>query len=239
MWLRTASLGLMLLAAGAAQAASLTVLGPASIVPGAKALAAQFAARTGIAVTVDGGSRQKVLAALAAGDGDVVLLPASDFAGLTGVSAPTPLVAVPVGVAVKPGLPLPDISTPQAFAAALKAAHGVAYADPSAGTSAGKLIDAMLNTPAYAGVTRVPVKGLAVTGIASGQAEIALQLLPELANDPSVQLAGSVPTGLSVDFAAATVSTGKNQKDAQAFLAFITAPGAAQGWAAQGLRPAH
>lgn len=239
MGLRAASLAVMLLAAGAAQAASLTVLGPASIVPGAKALAAQFTARTGIAVTVDGGSRQKVLAALAAGDGDVVLLPASDFAGLAGVSAPAPLVAVPVGVAVKPGLPLPDISTPQAFAAALKAAHGVAYADPSAGTSAGKLIDAMLNAPAYAGVTRVPVKGLAVTGIASGQAEIALQLLPELANDPSVQLAGPVPTGLAVDFAAATVSTAKNQTEAQAFLAFITAPGAAQGWIAQGLRPAH
>jgi molybdate transport system substrate-binding protein len=227
------------LAAGAAHAASLTVLGPASIVPGAKVLAAQFTVKTGIAVSVEGGSRQKVLAALASGSGDVVLLPASDFAGLAGVSAPTPLVAVPVGVAVKPGAPVPDISTPQAFAAALTASHGVAYADPSAGTSAGRLIDAMLNQPAYARVHRVPVKGLAVSGLASGQADMALQLLPELANNPAVQLAGPVPTGLAVDFAAATATASPNSADARTFVAFIAGPDAAAAWRAQSLRPAH
>jgi molybdate transport system substrate-binding protein len=225
----------LLLAAGSARAASLTVLGPASIVPGAKALAAKFTAKTGIGVTVEGGSRQKVLAAL--GTGDVVLLPASDFAGLAGVSAATPLVGVPVGVAVKAGAPVPDISTPGKFAAALTASKGVAYADPSAGTSAGRLIDAMLNAPIYAKVHRVPVKGLAVTGLASGEADIALQLLPELANDPSVQLAGPVPTGLAVDFAAAAVTASQNAHDAQAFVAFIAGADAAPAWAAQGLRP--
>jgi molybdate transport system substrate-binding protein len=236
MRLRLAFLG-ALLAAGTAHAASLTVLGPASIVPGAKVLAAQFTAKTGIAVSVDGGSRQKVLGALASGTGDVVLLPAADFAGLSGVAAATPLVAVPVGVAVKAGAPVPDISTPQAFAAALSAARGVAYADPSAGTSAGRLIDAMLNDPAYAKVHRVPVKGLAVTGLASGQADIALQLLPELAHDPAVRLAGPVPTGLAVDFAAATATASQNGHDAQAFVAFITSADAAAAWKAQGLRP--
>jgi len=228
-----------LLAAGTVHAASLTVLGPASIVPGARALAVQFTAKTGITVSVEGGSRQKVLDALAGGTGDVVLLPAADFAGLAGVSAATPLVAVPVGVAVKAGAPVPDISTPQAFAAALTAAHGVAYADPSAGTSAGRLIDAMLRDPAYTGVHRVPVKGLAVSGIASGQAEIALQLLPELANDPSVRLAGPVPTGLAVDFAAATATTSQQANDARSFVAFIASADAAPAWKAQGLRPAR
>jgi molybdate transport system substrate-binding protein len=227
-----------LLAVGAAQAAPLTVLGPASIVPGAKALAALFTAKTGIAVSVEGGSRQKALDALAGGTGDIVLLPAADFAGLAGVSAATPLVAVPVGMAVKAGTPVPDISTPQAFAAALAAAHGVAYADPAAGTSAGRLIDAMLNAPAYAKVHRVPVKGLAVSGLASGQADIALQLLPELANNPSVHLAGPVPTGLAVDFAAATVTASKSTQSAQAFVAFIASTDAAAAWKAQGLRPA-
>lgn len=227
----------VVLAADVAQAASLTVLGPASIVPGAKVLAAQFTARTGIAVTVEGGSRQKVLEALATGD--VVLLPASDFTGLAGVSAATPLVAVPVGVAVKAGTPVPDISTPQAFAAALIAARGVAYADPSAGTSAGRLIDEMLNDPLYAKVHRVPVKGLAVTGLASGQADIALQLLPELANDPSVRLAGPVPTGLAVDFAAAITTASRNAEGARGFVAFMTSADAAVAWTAQDLRPAH
>lgn len=228
-----------LLVAGAAHAAPLTVLGPASIVPGAKVLAAQFTSRTGIAVSVEGGSRQKVLDAVAGGTGDVILLPAADLKGLAGVSAATPLAAVPVGVAVKAGAPVPDISTPPAFAATLTAARGVAYADPSAGTSAGRLIDAMLNAPAYANVHRVPVKGLAVTGLASGQADIALQLLPELANDPSVHLAGPVPTGLAVDFAAATVTASQSRDDARKFVAFIAGADAAAAWTTEGLRPAH
>ena len=227
----------VLLAAGVARATPLTVLGPASIVPGAKVLAAQFTARTGIAVSVDGGSRRKVLDALAGGNSDVVLLPAGDFEGLAGVSAATPLVAVPVGVAVKADAPVPDISTPEKFTAALTAARGVAYADPSAGTSAGRLIEAMLNDPAYARVHRVPVKGLAVSGLASGQAEMALQLLPELANNPAVRLAGPVPTGLAVDFSAAAATASHDAKDAQAFVAFITSPDAAAAWKAQGLRP--
>jgi len=55
------------------------------------------------------------------------------------------------------------------------------------------LIDRMLALPEFSGVKRVPVKGLAVTGLASGQASIALQLLPELAANKDVALAGPVP----------------------------------------------
>jgi len=38
-------------------------------------------------------------------------------------------------------MPVPDISTPEKFRNVLLSAKGVAYADPAAGTSAGKLID--------------------------------------------------------------------------------------------------
>jgi molybdate transport system substrate-binding protein len=225
----------VLLTASAAQAVSLTVLGPASILPGARAAAAQFTAQTGIAVTVTGGSRDTVRQALAAGTGDVVLLPTTDFPDLAGVVGMTPLGNVPVGVAVKAGTPVPDISTPEKFRAVLKKAKGVAYADPSAGTSAGKMIAYLLQEPDYAGVKKVPVQGLAVTGLASGQADIALQLLPELANDPAVKLAGPVPTGLGVDFSAGMVAAGMNATEAQRFIAFLTSGEAAALWKANGV----
>ena len=114
-------------------------------------------------MTVTGGARDRIFAILKdGGPADVVLLPSADFANFKGVSGAIPLGRIAVGVAVKAGNSAPDISTPEKFRAVLLAAQGVAYADPSAGTSAGKVIDRMLSAPEFAGVKRVPVQGLAV-----------------------------------------------------------------------------
>src|SRR5690242_821648 len=182
MWiLRRSSAALLLLSwlVAPASAATLTVLAPASAAPGVAALAAPFTAKTGIAITVAGGAREKIFDTLkAGGPADVVLLPTSDFADTPTVTGMTPLGRIAVGVGVKAGSKVPDVSTPEKFRAALLAAKGVAFADPAAGTSAGKVIAQMLNAPEFAHVKRVPVQGLAVTALLSGQADIALQMLP-------------------------------------------------------------
>src|SRR5436309_1904683 len=142
-----------LLIGGAAQAATVTpatvtVLTPASAAPGAQALAAQFTKTTGIPVTVTGGARDRVFATLkAGGPADVVLLPTSDFITLSSVTGMTPLGHILVGVGMRRGARVPDVSTPEKFRAVLLAAKGVAYADPAAGTSAGQVIDRMLSGP--------------------------------------------------------------------------------------------
>ena len=147
-----------LLIRGAAKAATLTVLTPASAAPGAQALATQFTKTTGISVAIAGGSRDKIFAALkAGGPADVVLLPSNDFLELASVRGMTPMGHITVGVGVKAGGRVPDVSTPEKFRAALLAAKGVAYADPAAGTSAGKVIDRMLSDPAFKGVKRLPI----------------------------------------------------------------------------------
>jgi molybdate transport system substrate-binding protein len=227
-----------LLTGGAAKAATLTVLAPASATPGAQALAAQFSRQTGITVTVAGGSRDKILAVLkAGGPADVVILPSTDFAELPAVNAMVPLGHIVVGVGVRAGTRVPDVSTPEKFRKTLLAAKGVAYADPAAGTSAGKVIDHVLSGPDFTGVRRVPVQGLAVTGLTSGRADIALQMLPELMTDPSVALAGPVPEsyGASVDFAAGIAGVSEDSVTAGAFISFITAPAAAPVWKAHGV----
>lgn len=228
----------LLLLAGPAAAAGLTILSPASAAPGATQLAAQFTAKTGIAVTVGGGGREKIFAILKdGGAADVVLLPSADFASLPQVTGMVPLGRIVVGVAVKAGSQAPDISTPEKFRAALLAAKGVAYADPAAGTSAGKVIDRMLSAPEFAGVKRVPVQGLAVGGLASGKADIALQMLPELAANKDVVLAGPVPAiyGAGVDFSAGLAATSGNAEQASSLILFLTAPEAAVIWRANGL----
>lgn len=228
---------LLLSALSPAAAAGLTILSPASSAPGASQVAAQFTAKTGIAVTVGGGGREKIFAILKDGGGaDVVLLPSADFTNLPQITGVVPLGRIVVGVAVKAGSPVPDISTPEKFRAALLAAKGVAYADPAAGTSAGKVIDRMLSAPEFAGVKRVPIQGLAVGGLLSGKADIALQMLPELAANKDVTVAGPVPAvyGAGVDFSAGLAA---QSEQAKSLIAFFIGPEAAVLWRANGLTP--
>ena len=241
MWIPRQSSLLVALAllSAPAQAFGLTVLAPASAQPGLQSLAAQYTANTGTAVTVAGGSRAGVLDALKAGPADVVVLPTSDMAELSNVTGMEPLGRITVGVAVKAGAIVPDISTPEKFRAALLAAKGVAFADPAQGTSAGKVIDAMLSTPEFKGVRRVPVQGLAVTALAGGKADIALQMLPELAADKSVTLAGPVPSayGAGVDFSAGIASVTSDATQAESFVTYLADPKNAELWRKNGLDP--
>jgi molybdate transport system substrate-binding protein len=241
MWIpRRSELFIVLaLFAAPAQAGPLTVLAPASAAAGLVPLAAQYTADTRIAVTVGGGSRANVLGALKSGPADVVVLPSNDMAELPNVAGMTSLGRIAVGVAVKAGANIPDISTPEKFRAALLAAKGVAYADPSAGTSAGKVIASMLQDPQFKAVKRVPVQGLAATALANGTASIALQMLPELAADKDVALAGPVPAsyGASVDFSAGIAAVTNNAMGAEAFISWLTDPKNAAVWRKAGLEP--
>jgi molybdate transport system substrate-binding protein len=243
MWIpRPFSAALLALAwlAAPAGAASLMVLSPASAAPGVRALAALYTAKTGIAVTLAGGGRDKIFAALkAGGPADVVVLPTNDLVDTPSVAGMTPLGRIAVGVGVKAGAKVPDISTPEKFRSALVAAKGVAYADPAAGTSAGKVIDQLLSAPEFKGVRRVPVQGLAMTALASGQADIALQMLPELAANKEVALAGPVPENYvaGVDFSTGIAASTTDALQAQAFIDFLTDRQNAAVWKANGLTP--
>jgi molybdate transport system substrate-binding protein len=224
--------------AAPASAAGLTVLAPASATPGLKALAAPFTAKTGIAVTIGGGARDKVFEILkAGGPADVVVLPTGDLVETPLVTGMTPLGHIAVGVGVKAGAKVPDVSTLEKFRAALLAAKGVAYADPKAGTSAGKVIDQMLSAPEFAHVKRVPVQGLAAGALATGQADIALQMLPELAANKDVAVAGPVPDGTGVDFSAGLAVQTIDAVKAQAFVSFLTDPQNTAVWKNNGLTP--
>lgn len=229
------------LLAAPAHAATLSVLAPASAAAGLQPLAAQYTASSGIAVTVGGGSRAKVVGALKTGPADVVVLPTGDLSDLPNVTGMTSLGRIAVGVAVKAGARVPDISTPEKFRAALLAAKGVAYADPSTGTSAGKVIDSLLQDPEFKGVKRVPVQGLAATALANGTASIALQMLPELAADKDVSLAGPVPASYDaeVDFSAGIAAVTNDAEAAEAFISYLIDPKNAAVWRKAGLEPLH
>ena len=241
MWIpRRSSLAMALaLFAAPVNAQTLTVVAPASAQAGLQILATQYTAATGVKVTLGGGSRAKVIDALKTGPADVVVLPTSDMTDLPTVTGMIALGHIAVGVGVKAGTNIPDISTPEKFRAVLLAAKGVAYADPAFGTSAGKVIDALLTTPEFKNVKRVPVRGLAATALTNGSASIALQMLPELAANKDVALAGPVPSpfNLGVDFSVGIAMISNNATQAEAFVTYLTAPQNAAVWRKNGLEP--
>lgn len=97
----------------------------------------------------------------------------------------------------------------------------------------------MLSAPEFARVKRVPVQGLAVTALASGQASIALQMLPELMANKDVAVAGPVPDvyGAGVDFSAGIAAATNDAVRAQSFISFLTDRQNAATWRANGVDP--
>jgi len=62
-------------------------------------------------------------------------------------------------------------------------------------------------------------------------------MLPELAANKEVALAGPVPDGTGVDFSAGIAAQTVNAVEAQAFLSFLTDPANASVWKNNGLEP--
>src|ERR1700744_611455 len=62
--------------------------------------------------------------------------------GKTGV--PINLGRIGLAIAVREGLPIPDISTPEKFAATLRAVKSIAFTDPAAGGTAGQYFAKLL-----------------------------------------------------------------------------------------------
>src|SRR5262249_47512552 len=110
----------------------------------------------------------------------------------------TDLGRVGLGVAIREGAPVPDISTPDALKQLLLKASSIAYTDPKLGGTS--VIHLMKLTERF-GITDVVVKkGVLASGgddaaekVAHGQAEIAVILVNEIVPINGGKLAGPLP----------------------------------------------
>src|SRR6202012_1091965 len=115
------------------------------------------------------------------GAADLVILPPAEFAAMADKLNPGSqkrIGKVIFGVAVKSGVPHPDISTPEKFRAALQG-KSVAYNNPAIGSLDGIMVGKLLNGPGYEGVKRVPAKSTGGQSVANGEADIALAVESE------------------------------------------------------------
>jgi len=145
-----------------------------------------------------------------------------------------------LGVAVRAGAPKPDIATPNAFKRALLAARSVVRS--SEGTS-GVYFEKLLQRLGIADLLRGKIvlgpSGRVAEMVARGEAELAVQQIPELLPVEGVDFAGPFPEALQLStiFSAGVGAAASDRAAAAALVEALAAPSAAALFKVQGLEP--
>ena len=142
---RTISIAAVLVSlAGMAAAADIRVLSVGAVQNAVRPLAAEFSKETGHKIVFTVGSPTVVAQKLKDGetfDAVIVSEPAMDRLDNEGIVNPESRVRLAntgIGVAVRAGAPVPNLSTPDAFRQALLAAKSVVYGDPALPNQSGE-----------------------------------------------------------------------------------------------------
>ncbi len=236
----------------AANAADITVVSGGAFKQVLSALIAQYEKETGNKVAADYQTVGQHLTLIRDGKEqfDVAILTPQAIDGLAKEGKVVPgsradLAKVGIGVAVKSGSPLPDISTDEAFKHALLAAKSVAYIDPKAGGSSGIYVDGLLQRLGIAEQVRakaVLVQGGAVADhIADGEAEIGVHQISEILPVAGVTLVGPLPADIQnfTVYAAGVGTAAKDSAAAKSFVEFLKGPHALPIIKAKGMEPPH
>ena len=199
------------------------------------ALAPGFDTPIRLTVTNAGG----VIKRLEAGEpADVVLTSAAGIAqlvaaGLADVATQTEIARVGLGIAVRDGLPLPELGSAAAVRAALLSATRVAFIDPNGGGTSGPLIAKLFESLDVArqmnetGVLSKTGKDV-VRAVVSGEATLGLTQATELIGAKGVQFAGYLPPEVQVVsvYSGAVSTYAKAPEAAHRFIQFLKSPAA-------------
>jgi molybdate transport system substrate-binding protein len=156
----------------------------------------------------------------------------------------TDLGRVGLGVAIREGAPVPDVSTPEALKQLLINAKSIAYTDPKLGGTS--VIHLMKLTDRFGITDAVVKKGVTASGgddaakkVAAGEAEIAVTLISEIVPNEGVKVAAPLPgdTQLWTVYASAIPASSKEPTHARAFITALTSPAMAGRWTAGGFEP--
>ncbi len=162
--------------------------------------------------------------------------------GFTSAATRTAIANSGVGVAVKKGAAKPDISTVEAFKAALVAAKSIAYVEQG---GSGVYLTALLPKLGLAEAMKGKVKLLvpenpAAHAVANGEVEIGMTQISEILPYAGAELVGPLPADiqLTTRFVAAVAANSGQAAGAAALLKFLTSPASAAVIKAKGLDPA-
>ncbi len=237
----------LIASAGVAAAAEVRVLSVGSTSTAAKALAADFAKQSGHQVTFTITPPFNIDKELAAKTFDAIIISvpameAHDQVGTLVQGTRLALARVGVGVVVKDGAPIPDVSTPEKFKAAVLAARSLTHGDPTLANTAGAIVVAAFSKLGIADEVKAKTRHapLAAGGklVADGEVEMGFYNVSELPH--GVTLAGPLPGPLQgyTAYEAAVLAKGSKDDAAAAFVKFLASAGAAATWEKSKLEPA-
>ena len=146
-----------------------------------------------------------------------------------------------LGLAVRTGVPKPDISSVEAFKRTLLAAKAVAYPGKGAsGVYFVSLLDRLGIKAGMQGKLKPMEAEDTVEVVARGEADMVVVVATRITGVPGVDLVGPIPEELQtkIGFAAGLSASAKEREAAQALIHFLTAPAAAPTLKANGVDPA-
>ena len=173
-------------------------------------------------------------------DATVLAGPVMDKALTTGAIARASLTAIArcgIGVAVRTGTHHPDIGTVDAFKRALAAAQSVAYTEAGvSGIYFAGLIERLGMAAEIKAKARTRRGGLIAELVANGEAEIAVQQIPELIPVKGIDIVGPLPPELqnTTLISAGVFVNAQQPAEAADFLKFLTTPDTADVYRANG-----
>jgi|SRR5580704_12256550 molybdate transport system substrate-binding protein len=166
-----------------------------------------------------------------------------DASGNADKGSATTVASVLMGVVVKKGTPIPDISTPEAARKMLREAKSLTYPDPSTGGAAGMVLEAALKKDGMYDELKSKIVlapgGSSVAVTSRGDAEVGFIFLSEI-NDPGIVVVGALPVEVcpATDMVGYISAKPANAAGAKALLDYFTSPEAAAVFTAHHLQPA-
>lgn len=196
-------------------------------------LATSWSATSGIAIELEAVGGVTIVQRVRSGEAfDVAFLADDLLATLEreGLIVPGSRVAIAnsaIAVAVRRGAPQPDISSGDKVRDALRAAKRIAY---STGPSGSHLKSLLLRWSVVAEIEKRLLQAPPGTPVArilaSGEADIGIQQMSELVNQPGIDIVGAFPPDIQriTTFGGAIGARSHRVEDARAWLRFLASP---------------
>lgn len=226
---------------------AIKILTSNSTLPILNALIPAYEKASGNTVTISGDSAKAMIARIRGGEtGDLLVLGSGAVkelaeAGFIDGASRRAFARAIVGVGVRSGTPHPDISSVDAFRKTLLEARAIAHTIHGA---SGMYIPTLLEKLGIAGQMKTKTVnrpgGYIGKVVVAGEADIALQQIPELMAVPGLDVVGPVPAEVQKTFetSAGLFTASKNLAATQAMLDFFAAPAHATLFSSKGLEQA-
>jgi len=237
----TIALGLALFgitAGSTARGAEIRLLCAVALQPAMVALIPDFEKSSGHKVTIAYGTAGAVANRVQKGEAADIVINAGPLIdqlqaqGKVMADSRVTIAKVGIGVFVRKGAAKPDIGSADAFKRSMLAARSIAYPDPAGGGASGIYVASLLERLGIAAEMKPKTKlltlGTLYASVASEDVEIGFNQVSEILAQPTVELAGPLPSEIQnyTQFAPGIVTGSSRTDTGRALVAFLSSPAA-------------